>query len=118
MTREVTLKIPRLYDHQQGFADRPERFKLGRWGRRAGKTVYAFTTAVMGHGPLLPDGEPMHKGLRHGLDVIWVGRSKDQARGIWFGEVKPRFEAAGGSCNDTLMMATIGGDIGGDHGFG
>jgi hypothetical protein len=108
-TKHLTLTVPRMYPAQMEFADRPHRYKLGRWGRRRGKTVFAFAVAVLGHGPIQTDGQPLHKGLRHGLDVLWVGRSKDQARGIWFGEVKPRFESAGGSCNDSLMMATLPG---------
>lgn len=107
--KRLTLTVPQMYEAQLEFANRPHRYKLGRWGRRRGKTVFAFAAAVLGHGPMQPDGQPLHKGLRHGLDVLWVGRSKDQARGIWLGEVKPRFEAAGGSVNDTLMMASLPG---------
>ena len=117
MAREVQLKVPGLYPHQQAHNDAPQRFKLGRWGRRAGKTIWIFRAAVMGHGPLVPerdkDGKitfvPMHKGLIHGKDVVWVGRSKDQARTIWNNEVRKRFEATGiADLNDTLFTASLG----------
>ena len=108
--REVTLKVPGLYPHQQRLADSAAPFKLARWGRRAGKTVTIFQNAVMGHGPLGEDGQPIHKGLRHGLDVVWVGRSKDQARIIWNTEVRPRFEATGvADINETLLTASLPG---------
>jgi hypothetical protein len=110
MAREVTLRVPGLYPHQQRLDEAPQPFKLARWGRRAGKTVWIFRAAVMGHGPLGADGEPIHKGLRHGKDVVWVGRSKDQARTIWNNEVRPRFEATGvANINDTLFTATMPG---------
>jgi len=110
MGREVTLKVPGLYGHQRIINDAAQRFKLGRWGRRAGKTVWVFRSAVMGHGPIMADGLPLHKGIIHGKDVVWVGRSKDQARTIWNNEVRPRFEATGiGQINDTLFTATLAG---------
>lgn len=110
MAREVSLKVPGLYPHQERLDLAPQPFKLARWGRRAGKTVWIFRAAVMGHGPLGADGEPIHKGLRHGKDVVWVGRSKDQARTIWNNEVRPRFEATGvANINDTLFTATMPG---------
>jgi hypothetical protein len=110
VAREVTLRVPGLYPHQQRLDEAPQPFKLARWGRRAGKTVWIFRAAVMGHGPLGADGEPIHKGLRHGKDVVWVGRSKDQARTIWNNEVRPRFEATGvANINDTLFTATMPG---------
>lgn len=110
MAREVTLRVPGLYPHQQLLDSAPQPFKLARWGRRTGKTVWIFRAAVMGHGPLGRDGEPIHKGLRHGKDVVWVGRSKDQARTIWNNEVRPRFEATGvANINDTLFTATMPG---------
>ena len=108
--REVTLRVPGQYPHQTVLSDSPAPFKLARWGRRAGKTVEIFRQAVMGHGPLGADGEPIFRGLRHGLDVVWVGRSKDQARIIWNTEVRPRFEATGvADINETLLTASLPG---------
>ncbi len=108
--REITLKVPGLYPHQLRLADSGAPFKLARWGRRTGKTVTIFQNAVMGHGPIGADGQPIFKGLRHGLDVVWVGRSKDQARIIWNTEVRPRFEATGvAEINETLLTASLPG---------
>lgn len=110
MGRIATLKMPGLYPHQQRASDAPQPFKLLRWGRRTGKTVQIFRDAVLGHGPIQPNGEPLHRGMRHGLDVVWVGRSKDQARTIWNNEVKPRFEATGiANINETLLTASLPG---------
>jgi len=108
--REVTLRVPGQYPHQIRLSESPAPFKLARWGRRAGKTVEIFRQAVMGHGPTGADGEPIFRGLRHGLDVVWVGRSKDQARIIWNTEVRPRFEATGvADINETLLTASLPG---------
>lgn len=110
MSREVTLKLPGLYPHQHLIHNAEQRFKVGRWGRRTGKTVWVFRAAVSGHGPIQPDGLPLHKGIIHGKDVVWVGRSKDQARTIWNNEVRPRLEATGiAQINDTLFTATLAG---------
>ena len=108
--REVTLRVPGQYPHQVRLSEASAPFKLARWGRRAGKTVEIFRQAVMGHGPAGADGQPIFKGLRHGLDVVWVGRSKDQARIIWNTEVRPRFEATGvADINETLLTASLPG---------
>lgn len=108
--RVVDLRVPGQYPHQMRLSEAPQPFKLARWGRRAGKTVEIYRQAVMGHGPLGADGQPIFKGLIHGLDVVWVGRSKDQARIIWNTEVRPRFEATGiADINDTLLTATLRG---------
>ena len=106
----VELKLPGLYPHQERLNAAVQPFKLARWGRRAGKTVTIFRMAMLGHGPTGADGQPIHKGLLHGKDVVWVGRSKDQARTIWNNEVRPRFEATGvAQINDTLFTATLPG---------
>ena len=113
------LIIPALFGYQQHDADRPERHKLSRWGRRRGKSRMAFHVAVMGHGPDQegPD-TPLWRGLRHGrmvggrytpYDVIWIGRSLKQASQIYTEEVKPRFRAAGGYTNDTDLVASCPG---------
>jgi hypothetical protein len=112
------LLIPALFPHQQEDADRPERHKLARWGRRRGKSRMGFHVAVVGHGPTQPNGEPLWRGIAHGrkvgevytpFDVLWVGRSLKQASQIYTEEVRPRFKAAGGYTNDTDMIASCQG---------
>lgn len=104
-----TFHVQRMYPHQQLDVVRPERFKASLWGRRAGKSRMAYTTAIMGHGPVGEDGEPKWRGIRHGFDVLWIGRSHEQASQIWDEEVAPRFRAAFGndSVNHTLKRATF-----------
>jgi hypothetical protein len=103
------LLIQALFPYQQRDADAAARYKLACWGRRRGKTRVGFHVAVMGHGPCGADGEPRWKGLRHGGDIIWIARSYRQAGMIWREEVRPRFVAAGGVCNDAEFRAQVPG---------
>lgn len=72
------------------------RFKLVRWGRRTGKTVWAGKAAVVGHGPIQPDGTPRFPGVCQGWDVIWLARDYPQAGIIWREWVVPRFAGVKG----------------------
>lgn len=111
----LELRIPRPHAKQRELLDRRERFKLARWGRRAGKNIVAEQAAIIGHGAYGTDGTRGHKGLMHGRDVLWVARSLRQAQAIWDGEVRPRFRAAFGddATNDTKMIARMPGVDGG-----
>ena len=72
------------------------RFKLVRWGRRTGKTVWAGKAAVVGHGPTQPDGQPLFPGVSQGWDIIWLARDYPQAGIIWREWVVPRFAGVKG----------------------
>lgn len=77
--------------------------KVLRWGRRAGKTRWAFKAAIVGHGEkgshqrvvrneVVEAWEgPRFRGVAHGRDVIWIGRDYKQARTLWTEEIEPRF---------------------------
>jgi hypothetical protein len=77
--------------HQEPFYDSPCQYKVARWGRRAGKTVVAFGAAMVGHGPLT-NGEPLHRGVSQGGDVLWICRDIPQGRIVWHEEIVPRLE--------------------------
>lgn len=100
------LRIPAPFDFQAVACDSAAWYKLLCWGRRAGKSRLALRSANLGHGPM-HGGEPLHKGLIHNFDVIWVARSLKQAKSIWSEEVKPRFRDAGGYMNDTDLIAQV-----------
>ena len=84
------IAIPRPLPHQRDIDASPVRFKVARWGRRRGKSTWAFKAAIVGHGP----GEasnPLFKGVMHGKHVFWIAPDYPQASLIWHTEVEPRF---------------------------
>jgi len=99
---EVVIKAPLVHQEPVDESDAPR--KVLRWGRRGGKTRWAYKAALTGHGP---DGDwsqvigrdeaervdawsgPLFRGVIHGYDVVWLARDYPQARAIWQEEVKP-----------------------------
>lgn len=86
---ELRLMFPLI--HQISQMDSPARFKVRQAGRREGKTVIDFVSAIAGHGPGWQDGTPMWEGVLQGWDVVWIAKDYNQAKGIWEGEIEPRF---------------------------
>lgn len=84
--REIRVEIQKALPHQVGPLDHPARFKVWRWGRRAGKTRAAFLASCLGHG-----ARPNGKGFLQGGDILWIARDYTQAETIWYKELKPRF---------------------------
>lgn len=83
------------------------RFKLGRHGRRWGKSTAAFTAALTGHGPGWPE-EPRFKGVAQGFDVYWIPPDFSQAGTLWRTEVLPRLSGiAGVKVNNSDYSATF-----------
>lgn len=108
----VTLDIAAPLEHQEAMDQSPARHKLGRCGRRWGKTRFVFKAAIAGHGPditqrvvyrgrrngkpqyevvQLDEPEPLHRGIASGMDVAWVVPIYKTANSIWSEEVLPRF---------------------------
>jgi hypothetical protein len=99
------LYIPLPLEHQLAFHLDPARFKVGRFGRRWGKTREAFIGATVGHGPgsLDRDVRPMYPGILTPTspgdtkrDVVWIGKNNPQTTQIWLEEILPRFDGIAG----------------------
>lgn len=115
----MNLQIPALLSHQVPWRDLPQRFKLLRCGRRAGKDVFSLHAAVVGHGPPdcpgppwcprspHPATEPCFRGLAHGLDVAWIAPTNPQALILWETEIVPRFKGKV-PVNEVERTVTIG----------
>ena len=67
-----------------------------RWGRRTGKSVLEIKASVCGHGPLQPNGKPLHEGMIHGWAIAWLAPDFSQAKNLWNAEIRPRFEGKTG----------------------
>lgn len=94
---EQEILIPAPLPHQTPIVDSAARFKVVRAGRRGGKTVLAEGCAIVGHGPADPvSGDPMFRGIAHGLDVVWVARDYTQAGIMWHEFIRPRFKGVQG----------------------
>lgn len=108
----VELVIAAPLPHQEALDLSPASRKLGRAGRRGGKTRWIFKAAVCGHGPevlereeyigrrggkpvyrtrRLAAGEPLHRGIIHGKDIAWCVPVYKTANAVWEEEVLPRF---------------------------
>lgn len=109
LTEEQLATIPSVeilgpLEHQEPIDESPAMRKLARWGRRAGKTRWAFKAAMNGHGPegrwtrtvrdMVVDRWEGRKlrGVAHGFDVAWIARDYKQANAIWSEEILPRFK--------------------------
>ena len=88
--------IPQPFAHQLEVIDAPHTRKLWQAGRRTGKTRGDFYAAIVGHGPVLPDGSRLLPGIVSGLDVAWLAPDFVQAMGIWREEIVPRFKGVAG----------------------
>jgi hypothetical protein len=71
--------------------DSDARWKVRQAGRREGKTVIDFVSAIAGHGPGWEEGRPMYEGVLQGWDVVWIAKDYGQAAAIWESEIEPRF---------------------------
>lgn len=91
MTTTATIQISGPLPYQQEIEDRPEPTKITCWSRRSGKTRSKLRAAVLGHGPRAEDGEPIHKGLRHGLDIVWLTSNFKQGKIVWDEDIVPLF---------------------------
>jgi predicted phage terminase large subunit-like protein len=74
----VSIKIPRLLEHQQEVSRSPARWKVLDCGRRWGKSYFALTAALDGHGPIT-DNVPLWKGALHGKKIVWIAPTIAQA---------------------------------------
>lgn len=86
-----TVQLYALDPIQEAPFESPARFKVLRVGRRGGKSRLNLHAGITGHGPLMPDGSRLHKGLAQGVDVAWIARDYKNADAIWAEEVRPRF---------------------------
>lgn len=87
--------------HQRDIDLSPKRYKVARWGRRRGKTVWAVKCAVVGHGPVTDD-QPLFPGIMQGGDVVWICRDIPQGKIVWREEFVPRFKDTDGvTLNET-----------------
>jgi hypothetical protein len=98
-----TVVLDEPLEHQVDLVSSPRRKKVGRCGRRWGKTALIFYCAIVGHGPEgrhkrvvrgrvvdAWDG-PMHRGITAGFTVVWLARDIPQAETLWTNEILPRF---------------------------
>lgn len=104
----IELELPLPLRHQTRWMESASRYKVGRAGRREGKTTKAFICAVAGHGPGWREGRPQLEGLLQGWDIIWLGKDYPQATIIWQTEIEPRFAGVKGvKLNRTEHTVTI-----------
>lgn len=82
----VTITIPAALPHQKEPLSSSVRFKVWRWGRRAGKTDGAFIASCVGHG-----ARPNGRGFLDGAQIIWIARDYKSADNIWRNHVLLRF---------------------------
>lgn len=82
----VQIEIQQALTHQKGPLSSAARFKVWRWGRRAGKTRGAFIAATVGHG-----AKPNGRGFLSGGEIIWIARDYPNSDTIWRKEVLRRF---------------------------
>ena len=75
---DVRIQIPAARPHQVPVLADPARFKVLRWGRRAGKTELDEIAATVGHG-----SKPFGKGLFDGGEILWVYRDFTNAEAAW-----------------------------------
>jgi len=106
----LEVHIPEPLPHQTDIDDSPAKRKVGRCGRRWGKTRWAFKASMAGHGPLDVDGTPMHEGVLQGWDVVWVALDYGQADTLWNEEIVPRFKGVPGFyVNETKKCVHVSG---------
>lgn len=85
------LILPEPVGKQQPMLDSPASRKVLRWGRRAGKTRGAFLAALLGHGPVDEAGNPQHRGVLQGGDVVWICPTySNLSTVLWKEEIVPR----------------------------
>lgn len=85
------LVLPEAIGLQAAMLESPASRKVLRWGRRSGKTRGAFIAALLGHGPTDPSGEPMHRGVLQGGDVVWICPTfSNLSTVLWKEEIVPR----------------------------
>jgi hypothetical protein len=89
------IVIPRAQGKQVEMMLSRRRFKVGRAGRRGGKTRVAFIAGVLGHGPTV-DGKKLFKGFLDGGQICWIPPTIGQSRAIWREEIVPRFKGQPG----------------------
>jgi hypothetical protein len=100
--KRVQIDIPAPLAHQRPHVDHPARFKVGRCGRRWGKSWNGYTVACRGHGPIVTEdlvgvgqgalGERMWKGMAQGGDIVWISRDYTQLGIIWRKLWRPRWK--------------------------
>lgn len=88
----VRLVIPAPLVHQVADFEAADRFKVLRWGRRAGKSRFGFIAGTVGHGPGWKEKAPKFPGIAQGGDVCWIGKNNPQTAQIWYEEILPRFD--------------------------
>lgn len=85
------LVLPEPVGKQQAWLDHPATRKVLRVGRRGAKTRFAFLAALLGHGPMLPTGEPSLRGVLQGGDVVWIAQNYPNLTTVlWREEIIPR----------------------------
>jgi hypothetical protein len=88
---EGELVLPEAVGKQEAMLASPASRKVLRWGRRSGKTRGAFIAAMLGHGPADVDGEPLHRGVLQGGDVVWICPTfSNLSTVLWKEEIVPR----------------------------
>jgi hypothetical protein len=85
-SREVHIDIALPLEHQEEPLAGEARFKVWRWGRRAGKTRAAFRACCRGHG-----AKPNGRGFLDGGEIIWISRDYPNSDTVWRKEILRRF---------------------------
>lgn len=86
-----TLELPEPIGKQPDMLDSPATRKVLRFGRRGGKTRFAFIAALAGHGPGWDESKPLHGGILQGGDVVWICPTySNLATVLWREEIEPR----------------------------
>lgn len=80
------IRLPAPLEHQEPLLNSPARYKLGRCGRRWGKSRAGMIASVVGHGV-----DQAWRGAMHGVPILWLAPDYPQARAIWNEELRPRF---------------------------
>lgn len=109
---ENVLRIADALEHQVEEDQSPARFKLWHHSRRWGKDRLGFKAAMVGHGPIQPNGHCLLPGaLFSGKWVGWVVRDFTQGSNAWRAMFMPRLAhlRPNVSINKSEMRVTLPG---------
>lgn len=86
-----TLELPEPVGKQYDMLDSSALRKVLRFGRRGGKTRFAFIAALAGHGDGWEDSKPKLGGVLQGGDVVWICPTySNLSTVLWREEIEPR----------------------------
>lgn len=80
---ERVVRLKRPFRHQGGMIVHPAQFKSTAGGRRMGKTEMGLRVILLGHGPILASGLPLHRGALQGGEIGWLAPNWKTSTSLW-----------------------------------